>query len=67
MRQTRDNSISGNTHASRVGYGASPQRFFSYFRFRRQFVAAEKFAMARAPSPAREARALPETLINNAT
>jgi len=61
----RNNSIPGSTRASRVGCGASPQRFFSFFRFRREFVAAEKFAMARAQrstqsrSQGREVRALP--------
>ena len=57
MRQMRNNSIPGSTlpalsdsrmGASRVGCGASPRRPFSFFRFWREFVAAEKFAMARA-------------------
>ena len=40
----------GSARASRAGFGASPKRSYS---------PQNKFAMARAPSPAREARALP--------
>ncbi len=44
----------GSARASRAGGGASPPRTLIGTG-----AAAEKFAMARAPSPAREARALP--------
>jgi hypothetical protein len=50
-------SCLGSARASRADCGASPQSIPSLWKLR--LISAEKFAMARAPSPAREARALP--------
>jgi len=52
MIAVASNSIFRGAHApSRAGFGALAETIF--------FLRLEKFAMARAPSPAREARALP--------
>src|SRR2546423_1317084 len=45
----------GSARASRAGFGAVAETIFSCLK--------AKFAMARAPSPAREARALPEKVV----